>query len=74
MSYVLVVFGRIIFVCRAPVTSTPSPTMIFLVTAIPPCVMMLPLFKLVLAAGLVVVKDPVILALPCTSNASSGLL
>ena len=59
-------------VCNTPVTSTPSPTIKFLVIATPPAVLIDPLFRFVLGVEFVAIIAPVSVKFPSTSNASLG--
>ena len=72
-SYISVVFGCRLLTCVVPVISTPSPTMRFFVTAAPPAVLKLPLFKLVLAVLFVTMIAPVSVRLPSMSKAWLGV-
>ena len=71
---VLSVFGKIFSSELAPVTFTPSPTKRLLVTLAPPTVLILPVVKLVAFSVPATISCPLVLILPVTSNASSGLV
>ena len=72
LSYLSVSLGSTEVVIVCPNTSIFLPINAFLVTAIPPAVLKLPLLKFVLSATLVRIKLPSALTLPLTVNASSG--
>lgn len=72
ISNVSVIFGCTVLVCNIPVTSIPSPTNKFFVIATPPAVLILPLFRLVLAVTFEIINEPVRPIFPSISNAWSG--
>ena len=70
--YVSFVCGLKVCDLIVPVISAAPPTKIFLATAIPPAVIILPVDKFVVSATLVILIAPVNPKLPSTSSASSG--
>ena len=72
ISNASVVAGIVFFKIVVPNTLMSWPTKIFFVTAIPPAVLIEPLFRLVLSAVLATIIDPERVILPSTSRASLG--